>query len=194
VELAPPSQAKATPLASAARLGQASQTVLGAAFQLHLLGLNARVMAARLGDQARGFATLSSEWVTLGKGLDAQSRALDQVSERLVRAISGRSMRRNRRTLLEACAPDARLAPWPPGERDLEGLQAVRKALRQLVAEAVRSCTFGLVIARSAKIEAAWSADARAALAALAVDFEAQLAIILPALRGVAALERRELS
>jgi hypothetical protein len=182
-----------TRLHSLSELCRASENVLGCAFQLHILGLNARVMAARLGVEARGFATLSTEWVALGRKLDEQMHQLEAVSERLVRIIGGQSVLRRRQQLLAACDPDERV---PALRRDLQqakGLRAERLALRQLVSDAQRACTFGLVIARSAKIEAAWSHAARQALSNLALEFEVQLSTILPSLRRLSALERKEL-
>jgi hypothetical protein len=194
--MAPVHQLKARPsrLFALSELCQASQAVLACAFQLHILGLNARVLAARLGDEARGFATLSGEWVSLGRQLDEQMHHLEQVSEKLVRIVGQQTLLRRRQHLLDACEADERV---PVLRRQLgvpRALGTERLALRQLVAEALRSCTFGIVIARSAKIEAAWSSGARAALSNLAVEFEVQLSTILPALRRLAVLESKELS
>jgi len=190
----PPTRARPSRLFALSELCQASQAVLACAFQLHILGLNARVMAARLGDEALGFATLSTEWVGLGRQLDDQMHQLEKVSERLVRTIGQQTLQQRRQRLLEACEPDDRV---PVLRRQLAvpaELRADKQDLRLLVAEALRSCTFGIVIARSAKIEAAWSHGARQALSNLAVEFEVQLSTILPALRRLAALESKELS
>jgi hypothetical protein len=188
------------PASSASRLGslaelcKSSEAVLGCAFQLHILGLNARVMAARLGQEARGFATLSTEWVALGRLLDQQMHHLEAVAERLARLIGAQAAARRRRDLLARCEPDDRVPALSRELVDHRQLRTERQALRLLVSDAQRACTFGLVIARSAKIEAAWSQDSRQALHNLAVEFEGHLSTILPVLRRLAVLERKELA
>ncbi len=185
--------ARPSRLLALAELCQASQSVLACAFQLHILGLNARVLAARLGEEARGFATLSSEWVGLGRQLDEQMHHLEQASEHLVRTIGQQALARRRQQLLGACEPDERVPVLGRELGEPPALRAQKLALRRLVAEALRSCTYGVVIARSAKIEAAWSSAARQALSNLAVEFEEQLGAILPALRRLSTLESKEL-
>jgi hypothetical protein len=183
-----------SPLVSVSGVTEASKSVLVSAFRLHLLGLNARVMATRLGAEARGFGVLSAEWVALGRRLDQQMRALEGLSEQVVQAISRDQLRKQRWRLLSACEAGALVSLSGAVREQADDLTVARTALRLAVSEALRACTFGLVIARSAKIEAAWSSGARDALGALATEFESQLGEILPPLRTLVALERRALS
>jgi hypothetical protein len=173
---------------------EAAKSVLVSAFELHLLGLNARVMATRLGANALGFGVLSGEWVALGRQLDQQMHALEAVSEQVVRAVSQEQLRRNRWRLLSACEAADCIGPLRAVRFEAEALREARLGLRMAIAEAQRACTLGLVIARTAKIEAAWSSVARESLGALALDFEQQLGSILPSMRKLAHLERRAFS
>jgi hypothetical protein len=180
-----------SPLVSVSEMSEAAKAVQVSAFHLHLLGLNARVMATRLGAQAQGFGVLSGEWVALGRRLDEQMRALERVSEQVIHAVSRETLRRQRWRLMQAA--DAVVPVLSTMRDEHEDVREARLALRMAVAEALRACTLGLVIARTAKIEAAWSAAARESLGGLAHDFENQLGSILPSLRKLVAIERRAL-
>ena len=48
--------------------------------------------------------------------------------------------------------------------------------------DAYRTCTFGLVLARSARIESAYSGDLRTVLAELSEEFAQKIAAVLPRL------------
>lgn len=182
-----------SPLVALTEMAEATKAVLFSAFQLRLLGLNARVLATRLGDQARGFGVLSGEWVALGRSLDELMRALDRVNETVIGAVGREQLRRRRWRLLTSCEAVDALPPLSQVRAPSGEVRDARLALRLAVSEALRACTLGLVIARTAKIEAAWSVTARESLGALALDFEGQLGSILPELRKLVNLERRAL-
>jgi hypothetical protein len=184
-------------LIGAALFSEASKSVVFSAFNLHLLGINARIMAAKLGTQGQAFGVLSAEWVKLGHLFETSMRELEALNERIVRTISHSMIGRKRRALLGECQADLerfgslRLSTTKhPEPADL----ATRQALRKVIDEALRGCTLGRVITSAAKIEAAWHPTSRQLLDALASDFESQLTAILPPLRALDALEREGLS
>jgi hypothetical protein len=186
-----------SPLENLAELSEAAKSVAFAAFNLHLLGLNARVLATKLGDKGRAFSVLSNEWVVLGTLFETSMHRLQTLTETMLQGLSQSMLRRNRARLLRECAADfEKLAiRVDDGARDTRHqVQAARVELQSVVDEAVRGCLLGRVIARSAKIEAGWSDDSREVLTALANDFEQQLASILPSLRTLDVLQKEGLA
>jgi hypothetical protein len=188
-----------SPLLAVAAVSEVAKAVTGSAVKLHLLGVNARALAARFGAEARGFAVLSAEWVRLGTELKVAMRELEALTERIVRGISASVIRRRRVALLrraeqEIGDPGRAFTFEVSAARAADQLGGAQEALRAAVDEAQWGCMFGLVIARTARIEAARSAQARTALTALSADFEAHLASISPSLRELAALELKGLT
>jgi hypothetical protein len=179
-----------------AELSESAKSVSFAAFHLHLLGLNARVLATKLGEKGRAFSVLSNEWVVLGSLFESSMHRLQDLTETLLRGLTRSMIRGKRARLLRECEADFKKLSIQI-DHDETGaageLLKVRSELQSLVDEAVRGCLLGRVIARSAKIEAGWSTDSRDVLTALANDFEAQLASILPSLRTLDSLQREGL-
>ncbi len=178
-----------------AELSEAAKTVMYAAFHLHLLGLNARVLATRLGDEGRAFSVLSAEWVVLSKRFDASMRQLERLTETLLRGVSRTAIERKRAGLLAQCEGPfkAHGGSFAPARAHVE-LAAAKLELHAVVDDALRGCLLGRVIARSAKIEAGWSSTSRETLSSLAGEFEEQLASILPSLRSLEVLQRQGLT
>ncbi len=186
-----------SPLENLAELSEAAKSVAFAAFNLHLLGLNARVLATKLGDKGRAFSVLSNEWVVLGTLFETSMHRLQTLTEKLLQGLSHSMVRRKRARLLRECAADftrlgIQLDEEPP--TSATQVRTARVELQSVVDEAMRGCLLGRVIARSAKIEAGWSDDSREVLTALANDFEQQLASILPSLRTLDVLQREGLT
>jgi methyl-accepting chemotaxis protein len=177
-----------------AELSEAAKTVMFAAVQLHLLGLNARVLATRMGDEGRAFSVLSAEWVLLSKRFGTAMHQLERLTETLLRGISRTSINRNRARLLVQCEGPLKAYGASFGTRAQPELAEAKLELNAVVDEALRGVLLGQVIARSAKIEAGWSATSRETLANMAEEFEHQLADILPPLRSLRALQRQGLT
>jgi hypothetical protein len=163
-----------------------TKEVVWLAFNIRLLGLNARVLATRIGERAQGFGVLSGEWTSLGDQLRTQMEQLNRGRDALVRTASRRLIDGHRAQLVDralalsgergrAVATDRRGRPVAVSD--------LRHELEAVLAAAGSLCTFGLVISRSAKIEAAWAKDSAALLNDLAVDFERSIESVLPALK-----------
>ncbi len=177
------------------------KNVLFSAFQLNLLGFNARVLANRLGTQALGFGVLSREWVTLGEQLRVRMTELGGVSHKLVSTFSEqRVFERRHRLLQEARARSSQRSEfWRACTPRLEQQSSQRQAsvskahakMAELVREAGRSCMYGVVIARSARIEAAWAGTGTRLLTQLAQEFEERLAEVMPVLTQLRKLSQR---
>lgn len=191
-------EAPSSPLVGVAQFSEAAKSVMFSAFNLHLLGINARVMATKLGTEGRAFGVLSAEWVTLGQLFDTSMRSLQALTETIVRDISRSMIGRKRRALLGECQADlkqfASLVQGSADQREQANVASTRQSLRKVIDEALRGCMLGRVIASSAKIEAAWNPSSRQMLEALASEFEGHLATILLPLRTLDTLERRGLS
>lgn len=190
-------EAPNSPLVGVAQFSEAAKSVMFSAFNLHLLGINARVMATKLGTEGKAFGVLSAEWVTLGQLFDASMRSLQALTENIVRDISRSMIGRKRRALLDECHADLKQFARTFDsaiQREQATVISTRQSLRKVIDEALRGCMLGRVIASSAKIEAAWNPSSRHLLEALAAEFEAHLATILPPLRTLDLLERRGLS
>jgi hypothetical protein len=186
-----------SPLENLAELSEAAKSVAFAAFNLHLLGLNARVLATKLGDKGRAFSVLSNEWVMLGTLFETSMQRLQTLTETLLQGLSQSMVRRKRARLLRECAAEFEKLDLRIDDGELTArtqVHGVRAELQSVVDEAMRGCLLGRVIARSAKIEAGWSDDSREVLTALANDFEQQLASILPSLRTLDVLQREGLA
>jgi hypothetical protein len=194
----PPERAHISQLTDMAEFSEAAKSVVFSAFNLHLLGLNARVLATKLGDQGRAFAVLSAEWVVLGRQFEASMKSVETLTEHIVRGISRAMIRRYRAELLSHCEADFKghggSFKQHHDQREQNDFFVIRQQLRTVVDEALRGCLFGRVIARSAKIEAGWNPESQQILSTLATDFEGQLASILPSLRTLDLIERRGLS
>jgi hypothetical protein len=194
---------KTSQLLSVVQLNESARSVVDSAFQLHLLGLNARVLATQLGARARGFGVLSAEWVIISATLSELMARLEEVSGQLLAVQSREVMRERRQYLLDRAIgaaaqvrPDVRnyrhdFVLARKGKR--QEFDGVRGKLRDLVAEATRAGMSGLVIARSAKIEAVSAGASAPTLTQLATDFETNLGEVMPSLLKLKKLEERGL-
>lgn len=160
-------QSTQTPLRQVVNLRENIKTISTIAFQVNLLGLNAILLAKQFGEVARGFGVISTELRAFSRELAQHMDAIAALSVNLVRVETQRLCLRKRHTLLQQ-AEGRSTTDWLPQARQrqlgrLDTLHGEREltfsAMREHLSDAYQNCLFGTVIARSARIEAAYAGD-----------------------------------
>ncbi|WP_071870254.1 methyl-accepting chemotaxis protein [Atopomonas hussainii] len=182
--------ASQTPLRQVVGLREEIKTINSIAFQVNLLGLNAILLAKQFGEVARGFGVISAELRAFSKQLASHMQAIAQRSVNLVSLETQRLCVHKRHALL--CRAQGRsttdwLAQARQRQQDmLSHLQAERedtfKHMREHLDEAYHTCLFGTVIARSARIEAAYAGNQGMVLTTTSLDFSARVDQVLASL------------
>lgn len=172
------------------------KAVVLSAHRINLLALNALLLSRKSGDAAAGFGEVSAELRLFSRQLSLQMTELRNQAAVAVVQISAALKRGHLQRLLQRVEPQA-AAPLAPAlarmaEQQLlfEQLAASRqRQLRQLLELAHRHCRYGAVIARFAKIEAAYGQALSRQLAAIADDFTLLMDGVLPQIERLWRLE-----
>lgn len=154
--------------------------VVGVAFKINIMALNAIFLAKRAGTAALGFSVLSHELRLFSLDLRSRMQALGEVTHACVVEVS-RMLQALRQTRLMHEA--ARLAPQATvaeamarrqqeNEEHAARLSALRRQLKLALEEAFQLVELGGVLAKSAKIEAAYGQGFAAALAQVSGEFD----------------------
>ncbi len=163
------------------------KVVIRNCFEINLMGLNAILLAKKAGESARGFGVISAELRLLSIELQTAMQHLSALTQELLAAATQRLQAERRLARLADASNHSEhirhiLAP---------AMQQAQSRLAQLVSanrfeacldDANRACTFGLVLARSARIESAYSGSMRGVLAELSETFAQKIEAILPRL------------
>lgn len=162
------------------RINEEIKSVVGVAFRINIMALNAIFLAKRAGSAARGFGVLSNELRTFSQNLRDCMGELSRLVDACVGEVSVvlRDIRHTR-LLRQAVAASS----WAGGaavlaarqaesERHLQRLTARRKALQRALDDAFRMVELGGVLAKSAKIEAAYGQSFAASLAQVSGEFD----------------------
>lgn len=169
------------------------KVVVSYAFRVNVLGLNAILLAKKFGDVACGFGVISNELRVFGRELREQMQALNSGSVQLVSFATQQLKLSRQMTLMQ----QADAAVQPSGARMRAALtlqqtafaglqQGVSQTLEDMSAQveaAHQLCLFGVVIARSALIEAAHSGPAGQVLSNTSSEFAAHVNQVLPSLQ-----------
>ena len=163
------------------------KVVIRNCFEINLMGLNAILLAKKAGESARGFGVISGELRLLSLELQTAMQRLALLTQELLATATQRLQAERRLSKLDdAAAHSERLALMlqPAMRQAHERLAHLVEAnrFRECLDDANRSCTFGLVLARSARIESAYSGDMRSVLAELSETFAKKIEAILPRL------------
>lgn len=175
-------------------INEAIKAIVTTAFKINLMALNAIFLAKKAGRAALGFGVLSNELrgfsVDLGKQM-ADLRSLTSGSVKIVTdgvmqtrrsRILDRTDRESKgraRELLHRAAADREEANL---RRHGENLRALNRGLTLRLADTWRLVELGSVLARSAKIEAAYGGSFSAPLMQVSSDFEQTIGQIRAAL------------
>ena len=164
--------------------------VVATALRINLMAMNAIFLARRAGRTALGFGVLSHELRRFAADLRQQMAALGEMTYGSVATVTGmvKQGHINRlleRTRAEAAGSGRKLVDDRLYDRDgdamlhhEERIAAVNRRLTQMIADTAQLVELGSVLARSAKIEAAYGGGFSADLMQVSSDFEATIAEI----------------
>jgi len=162
------------------RINEEIKRVVAVSFKINIMALNAIFLAKRAGTAARGFAVLSNEFRSFSEELRSSMAALTSMVYSCVNEVSMvlQEMRFTR-LLQEASqlSSHASLAPMLR-RRGLENvthqenLARLRSQLRRALDDAFQMVELGGVLAKSAKIEAAYGQSFAASLSQVSGEFD----------------------
>lgn len=169
------------------------KVVVAYAFRINVLGLNAILLAKKFGDAASGFGVISNELRVFGRELREQMLALNTGSVQLVSQATRQLKLGRQMQLLQ----QANAAVQPAGAHMLaalalqqqelsrlqQGISATLLHMSERVEAARESCLFGVVIARSARIEAAHAGPTGQELSSTSSEFAEHVNQVLPNLQ-----------
>ena len=187
-----------TDLARVVRVNEEIKGIVGTASKINLMALNALFLANRAGQAARGFGVLSNELRRFSEELTRQMRALGMMTVETVTAVTDIVHDRRLNGILDqalAQCPEAATDRGPIDRRRQarmaarsERLRRLDKRLRFALEETTQLVELGAVLARSAKIEAAYGGRFSEALTQVSTDFGAIIVRIQDALARLSRL------
>ena len=165
------------------------KAIVATAFRINLMALNAIFLAKRAGNAALGFGVLSNELRRFAQDLTRHMASLRDMTSGSVGSVTGVVQQQQRNSAILAAA--IRLSgDGVPGVKDARKRGATRLAeqqaklrtldmrLRAAVEETQQLVELGGVLARSAKIEAAYGGGFSPALMQVSTDFAEVIAQI----------------
>jgi len=162
------------------RINEEIKRVVGVSFKINIMALNAIFLAKRAGTAARGFGVLSNEFRNFSQDLRVGMAALTGMVYGCVNEVSLMLQDlRLTRLLREAnqLAPQAALSAILSRreQQDIshaENLRRLRRQLRLALDDAFQMVELGGVLAKSAKIEAAYGQAFAVPLAQVSGEFD----------------------
>lgn len=172
------------------RINEEIKSVVATAFKINLMAMNAIFLAKRAGQAALGFSVLSNELRRFAADLQQQMEVLRQMTHGSVATVTAliKSERVNRMLdrlraqasgkAREAIEHHLRAGPISSQSLSQDSIAAQKRRLNQTIADTAQLVELGSVLARSAKIEAAYGGPFSAALMQVSSDFERTIAEI----------------
>lgn len=166
------------------RINEEIKSVVATAFKINLMAMNAIFLAKRAGQTALGFSVLSNELRRFAMDLQQQMSVLrgmtyDSVATVTALVKQARLVRVMDRARAEASGPGRNLIEQFLRSRHSEALirhgeqiSVLNRRLNQMIADTTQLVELGSVLARSAKIEAAYGGNYSASLTQVSSDFE----------------------
>lgn len=188
------------------RINEEIKNVVATAFKINLMAMNAIFLAKRAGQAALGFSVLSNELSRFATDLQRQMEILRQMTHGSVASVTAvvRSDRLDRvveRLRVEASGQardviDRYLRARSSAARQArqEVIATQERRLNQTIADTTQLVEMGSVLARSAKIEAAYGGGFAAALMQVSSDFERIIGEIHRSLASLSRHHDQELS
>ncbi|MGE5469240.1 MAG: chemotaxis protein [Bacteroidota bacterium] len=169
-----------TDLLRIVRINEEIKRVVGVSVKINIMALNAIFLAKRAGTAARGFGVLSNEFRVFSQDLRTAMETLTGLVYGCVNEVSVMLQdSRFTRLLQEAgqLAPQAALTGILQRRADKnaahrEKLSALRRQLQRALEDAFQMVELGGVLAKSAKIEAAYGQAFAAPLAQVSGEFD----------------------
>jgi methyl-accepting chemotaxis protein len=166
------------------RINEEIKSVVATAFKINLMAMNAIFLAKRAGQSALGFGVLSNELRRFAMDLQQQMGALREMTYGSVATVTAlvKQSRLNRlleRTLANSTGDGKVLVERFIRTRHTDALAkrqdqivVLNRRLSQMIADTAQLVELGSVLARSAKIEAAYGGSFSASLMQVSSDFE----------------------
>lgn len=162
------------------RINEEIKSVVGVAFKINIMALNAIFLAKRAGTAARGFGVLSNELRVFSQDLRDCMSSLTGLIHGCVNEVSlvlqdARHTRLLRQAVEMAPTPQISrvlAARESENDRHSERLTSLRKQLKGALEDAFRMVELGGVLAKSAKIEAAYGQSFAVPLAQVSGEFD----------------------
>lgn len=166
------------------RINEEIKIVVAKAFKINLMAMNAIFLAKRAGQSALGFGVLSNELRRFASDLQQQMTALREATYGNVSTVTAvlkqtRISRLLDRTRIEAQATGKDLIRDLARSRDESTLAhhaqlmtSLSRRLSHMIADTTQLVELGSVLARSAKIEAAYGGGFSTSLMQVSSDFE----------------------
>ncbi|HLA35772.1 MAG TPA: chemotaxis protein [Rhodocyclaceae bacterium] len=166
------------------RINEEIKRVVNTAFKINLMAMNAIFLAKRAGQSALGFGVLSNELRRFATDLQQQMATLRETTYGSVSIVTAlvkqmrisRILERTRKisqgggkTMVEALMRTREMSSLAQGQ---EQMNALNRRLSQMIADTAQLVELGSVLARSAKIEAAYGGSFSASLMQVSSDFE----------------------
>jgi methyl-accepting chemotaxis protein len=186
-----------TDLLRIVRINEEIKAVVGVAFKINIMALNAIFLAKRAGTAALGFGVLSNELRVFSQDLRTCMGALSSLIHRCVTEVSVVLQDiRHTRLMHQAVAGSSRLdlaavvrrREQANGEHQTR-LASLRRQLKRALEDAFQLVELGGVLAKSAKIEAAYGQAYAASLAQVSGEFDG---IVEEIRNSLLALQRSE--
>jgi len=166
------------------RINEEIKSVVARAFKINLMAMNAIFLAKRAGQSALGFGVLSNELRRFAMDLQKQMTQLRETTYGSVATVTAlvKQMRLSR--VLERARKESsgkgraiiddflRSRHSLTHARQREQIAALNRRLSQMIADTTQLVELGSVLARSAKIEAAYGGPFSVALMQVSSDFE----------------------
>lgn len=160
--------------------------IVGGAESISLISVNAMLVARQAGSHAVGFGVVARELRTSSERMAAAMLGLSSLIGQLVLATArsrSRSRRLNSLLATGRCSPQAQASLGAACQRSQDDLAIVARnvaALRHELGNVIRrtgkQCASGMVLARSATIEAAYGGALQQVLRQIAVGVETSIA------------------
>ncbi len=162
------------------RINEEIKSVVGVAFKINIMALNAIFLAKRAGTAARGFGVLSNELRVFSQDLRDCMGALTGLIHGCVNEVSLVLQDiRHTRLLRQAAemSPKSQAVPVLrareiENDRHTQRLASLRKQLKRALEDAFQMVELGGVLAKSAKIEAAYGQSFAVPLAQVSGEFD----------------------
>lgn len=166
------------------RINEEIKSVVAAAFKINLMAMNAIFLAKRAGQSALGFGVLSNELRSFALQLQQQMGTLREVTYGSVAIVTALVKQARVNRLLEQTRAHStgegralvehflRTRHADDLSRRQDQIGALNRRLTQMISDTTQLVELGSVLARSAKIEAAYGGGFSAPLMQVSSDFE----------------------
>jgi len=173
--------AQDTELARIVRVNEEIKGIVATAFKINLMALNAIFLAKRAGEAARGFGVLSNELRRFAQDLTREMTTLREMTANTVSAVTGVVQQKRLNSILDRAIAlsdqhhEGEVLVQRRRQKQLTERQSMLRdldrRLRRSLEDTAQLVELGGVLARSAKIEAAYGGNFSGSLMQVSSDF-----------------------